>query len=283
MQLSEIDGLNSSSLARSLLIAAKKLGISNHFTLAKYMGVDEDSVLGVLYGGRPNSRTAERYKTFIADIGGEIQPMALAEPLRQIRDPKGRRKQSQLLGGKGIGNASRRPAVLPPVLPAANLGLHQQLVGLARVHTELQGRLTAALDRMKAASYRPFSNLILLALEQCRAASQQVTYLLSMTSPLNEDPLLKRLLNGDPALRDAVQNALNSGGLNSSKAKVPTRPKGRALARPSKGKPRSKSRTQDKPAARKANSRKTRTKSRTQASERTVTSRIKARSITQKG
>jgi hypothetical protein len=52
-------------LARALIEEARKRGITSHFALAKVIGVNEESALGVLQGSRPNLRTVKRYKSFL--------------------------------------------------------------------------------------------------------------------------------------------------------------------------------------------------------------------------
>lgn len=178
MQLTDVDWLQASRLARSLLLAAKSEGISNHFALAKRIGVDQDSVVAVLKGGRPNTRTAERYKAFLTEVASESTQDVLPETT-SVHVKKGRKSKG-----------SRRPSVLPPLGLPPGLGFHQQLTGLSQALIEVANQLMTSLDRI-------------------RSSSQLVKYLLGLSEPLDADPVLKGVLDGDPVLRGVLAKMLD--------------------------------------------------------------------------
>lgn len=246
MQLKHINRKAASTLARTLLKAAKKLKIDNHFTLAKAIGVNNESVLAVLSGGRPNTRTAERYATFFDEVIGEqpktdvvrpVIPEAAAPPKATVTakgKPKAKRKRKAMrkakakTAGKPTADAQaaeptssmkprrgRRPAVLPALVPGNGLGIHQQLVGLSQALGELATRLQSAH-------------------EQALEASHHATVLLGVTKTLDQDPVLKEMLNGDPATRAALGQLIKALHPSAPPALIPkakSRTKSRTLTR----------------------------------------------------
>lgn len=172
MQLSEIDRSETSRLALALLKAAKSLKITNHFALAERIGVDADSVKIVLTGGRPNTRTAERYDAFLAKVSHKTV-VKIAEPTGYFL------KRQTRLPGKG-----RRPEVLPTLAVRTGLGLHQQANALAEVISELS--------------------------KQVLQASQLVNSLVQVAGAWDKDPLISRLCNEDVATRAALSQLLEA-------------------------------------------------------------------------
>lgn len=194
MQLNAIDRSQTSRLARALLKAAKTLKIANHFALAERIGVDADSVKIVLTGGRPNTRTAERYDAFLAEVTGKTV-VAIAEPTGYFL------KSKATSSGK-----SRRPEVLPAVTARSGLGIHQQVTALADVLNQVQSRLTDA-------------NHLLASLTKVSAA-------------LDQDPVLREFTSADPATRAALGQLLMALQQKSHVSRLPvTASKSRTLTR----------------------------------------------------
>ena len=172
MQLDSLKKESSSRFARALLKAAKQLNIDNHFALAKRIKVDSDSVKTILNGGRPNVRTLPRYQDFIKEVTGEIVDDA-SEPTRFFLRKTG----------------NRRPATLPQVTPRSDLSLHNQLTNLAQVISEF-GRLGEALQ------------------QQSQLASANLDALLIRAKSLDNDPIMRELLEMDSETRATMSQLL---------------------------------------------------------------------------
>jgi len=188
MQLTEISVTGLSRLAKSLLRAAKRLHIDNHFALAKEIGVDADSVKVVLEGGRPNTRTASRYRSFLRQTGTDSFSTD-EQPTKAFLNAATAALTPHDRANDAASTQRRRPHHLPALESKSALGLTEHLRHIQTDFTRYQGEL--------ARLHTDIQN-----------SMQHVTQLIELTESWESDAFIREILSSDPETRTGLAHVL---------------------------------------------------------------------------
>ena len=223
MQLSKVKMTKASGLVRTLLRVAHRLEITDHNALAAAIGVDHSSMIGVLQGGFPNARTAERYQKFIRKHAGrgditDSYTQAAVPPKAAVIDRPGKTKA--LEATRVSSPVTRRPASVEAPAAATGISLVRQLEQLNADLGEIAETATSMDDHVREfARLREHMNV---AVQRVRL---QATQLLTLALSWDKDPFIKEVLTTDANTRRVLAQVLKLANPGSMVPNIPARTK----------------------------------------------------------